>query len=273
MTWEQEIATVLSSLADTGFDIGSAGADQSSDLTGSISNSILAFVRSSVISLEQVPDAASFSDADYAVYNIVTAPNATGGTDEIETYGYFQRSAAGDVPVGAEGPAGQVPIPLVDIGTPWPLEFGKSWAVENFSLDLTIVPGVTSSGLYDYQYEVDAWGEIGLPAGTFDCLRVHQTGTGVVTFTGNDQLASLGKMTAEIDAYGWYARGIGAVAMVINFKSPEQTLFIVFRLIYIRFFGIDVIPLLWRFVHGPARTRRCVMVADRTAVTPLCSLS
>ena len=38
MTWEQEIATVLSSLEDTNFDIGSAGADQSSDLTGSIAN-------------------------------------------------------------------------------------------------------------------------------------------------------------------------------------------------------------------------------------------
>ena len=46
MTWEQEIATVLSSLEDTGFDIGPDGADQSSDLTGSISNSMLACVRS-----------------------------------------------------------------------------------------------------------------------------------------------------------------------------------------------------------------------------------
>ena len=219
MTWEQEIATVLSSLEDTDFDVGSAGANRSSDLTGSTSNSILAFVRSSVLSLEQVPDAASFPDADYAIYNIATAPNATGGTDEIETYHYFQRSPEGDVLVGAEGPAGQVSFPLVDMGTPWPLEFGKSWMVENFSLDLTIAPGITSSGLYDYQYAVDAWGEIRLPAGTFDCLRVHQTGTGVVTFTGNDQLASLGEVTAEIDAYGWYARGIGAVAMVIETKQ------------------------------------------------------
>ena len=103
MTWEQEIATVPSSLVDTGFDIGSAGADQSSDLTGSIPNSILTFVRSSVIPLEQAPDAASFPDADYAVHNITIVPNATGGTDEIETYNYFQRSAAGDVPIGAEG--------------------------------------------------------------------------------------------------------------------------------------------------------------------------
>ena len=134
MTWEQEIATVPSSLADTGFDIGSAGAGQSFDLTNSPANSILTFVRSSVIPLEQAPDAASFPNADYAVHNITTVPNATGGTDEIETYNYFQRSAAGDVAVGAEGPAGQVPIPLVDIGTPWPLEFGKSWTVENFSL-------------------------------------------------------------------------------------------------------------------------------------------
>ena len=219
MTWEQEIATVPSSLADSNFDIGSAGADQSSDLTGSISNSMLTFVRSSVIPLDQAPDAASFPDADYAVHNITTVPNATGGTDEVETYNYFQRSTAGDVPVGAEGPAGQVPIPLVDIGTPWPLEFGKSWTVENFSLDQTIAPGVISSGLYDYQYAVDAWGEIRLPAVTFDCLRVHQTGTGVVTFTGNDQLASLGEVTAEIDAYGWYARGIGAVAVVVESKQ------------------------------------------------------
>ena len=219
MTWEQEIATVLSSLEDSNFDIGSAGADQSSDLTGSIANSILAFVRSSVISLEQAPDAASFSDADYSVYNIATVPNATGGMDEIETYHYFRRSPAGDVLIGAEGPAGQVAFPLVDMGTPWPLEFGKSWAVENFSLDQTIAPGITSSGLYDYQYAVDAWGEIRLPAGTFDCLRVHQTGTGVVTFAGNAQLASLGEVTAEIDAYAWYARGIGAVAMVVETKQ------------------------------------------------------
>ncbi|MCY3790664.1 MAG: hypothetical protein OXH63_17955 [Gemmatimonadetes bacterium] len=219
MAWEQEIATVLSSLEDTGFDIGPDGADQSSDLTGSISNSMLAFVRSSVLSLEQAPDAASFSDADYAVYNIATVPNATGGTDEIETYHYFQRSPVGDVLVGAEGPAGQVAFPLVDMGTPWPLEFGKSWMVENFPLDLTIAPGITSSGLYDYQYAVDAWGEIRLPAGTFECLRIHQTGTGVFTFAGNDQLASLGEVTAEIDAYGWYARGIGAVAMVVETKQ------------------------------------------------------
>ena len=143
MTWEQEIATVPSSLADTGFDIGSAGADQSFDLTSSPANSILTFVRSSVIPLEQAPDAASFPNADYAVHNITTVPNATGGTDEIETYNYFQRSAAGDVAVGAEGPAGQVPIPLVDIGTPWPLEFGKSWTVENFSLDQTLAPGIS----------------------------------------------------------------------------------------------------------------------------------
>ena len=218
MTWEQEIATVPSSLADTNFDIGSAGAGQSFDLTSSPANSILT-VRSSVIPLEQAPDAASFPDADYAVHNIITAPNATGGTDEIETYNYFQRSAAGDVPIGAEGPAGQVPIPLVDIGTPWPLEFGKSWTIENYSLDQTLAPGVTSSGLYDYQYAVDAWGEIRLPAGTFDCLRLHQTGTGVFTFTGNAQLASLGEVTAEIDAYVWYARGIGAIALVIETKQ------------------------------------------------------
>ena len=219
MTWEQEVATVFSSLEDSGFDIGSAGADQSSDLAGSISNSVLAFIRSSVISLEQVPDATSFPEADYSVYNIATVPNATGGTDEIETYHYFRRSPVGDVLIGAEGPASQVAFPLVNTGTPWPLEFGKSWAVENFSLDQTIPPGVTSSGLYNYQYAVDAWGEIRLPAGTFDCLRVHQTGTGVITFTGNDQLASLGEMTTEIDAYGWYARGIGAVAMVIETKQ------------------------------------------------------
>ncbi len=219
MTWEQEIATVPSSLADTGFDIGSAGADQSFDLTNSPANSILTFVRSSVIPLEQAPDAASFPNANYAVHNITTVPNATGGTDEIETYNYFQRSAEGDVAVGAEGPAGQVPIPLVDVGTPWPLEFGKSWTVENFSLDQTLAPGVTSSGLYDYQYAVDSWGEIRLPAGTFECLRVHQTGTGVVTFAGNAQLASLGEVTAEIDAYGWYVRGIGAVAIVVETKQ------------------------------------------------------
>ena len=61
MTWEQEIATVLSSLEDTGFDIGPDGADQS---FGSHRLSFptvclpLSAVRSS--RLEQAPDAASF---------------------------------------------------------------------------------------------------------------------------------------------------------------------------------------------------------------------
>jgi len=91
--------------------------------------------------------------------------------------------------------------------------------IENFSLDQLLAPGVTSSGLYDYQYEVDAWGEIRLPAGTFECLRIHQTGTGVFIFTGHDQLASLGEVTAEIDAYGWYTREIGSVAVVVETKQ------------------------------------------------------
>ncbi len=221
MTWEQEIATVLSSLADTGFDVGSAGADQSFDLTGSITNSTLTFVRSSVIPLEQASGAANFPEADYAIYSIGPVPNATGGTDEIETYGYFQRSAAGDVLIGSEGLSRQVtyPLLLVDTGTPWPLEFGKSWTVENFSLDQTLAPGITSSSLFDYQNEVDAWGEIRLPAGTFECLRVHRTGTSVVTFTGNDELLGLGEATIEFDSYTWYARGVGVVAVVVEAKQ------------------------------------------------------
>ena len=226
MTWEQEVATVLSSLEDTGFDIGSAGADQSFDLTSFLANTI--HVRSSVIPLEQAPGAASFPAADYAVHSII-------GTDEIETYDYFQRSAASDVLIGTEGPAGQVPPAMVAmvamvaimvdvyIGTPWPLEFGKRGTVENFSLDQTLAPGVTASGRYDYQYAVDAWGEIRLPAGIFECLRLHLTVTGVFTVTGNDQLASLGEVTDEIDAYMWYARGIGGIGGVAMVVETRQT--------------------------------------------------
>ena len=235
MTWEQEVAIAQGSLEDSEFNIGSAGADESFDLTGVLANSIS--IRSSVIPLEQAPDAARFPDADYAVHNIVTAPNATGTLEEFETYDYFQRSAAGDVPVGSEGPAGQVPFPTIDVETPWPLEFGKRWTVENLSLDQTIAPGLTSSGLYDYQYVVDAWGEIRLPAGTFECLRLHQTGTGVVTFMGDVLLESLGEVTAEIDAYAWFARGLGTVAMVVETRQafasgniPPTTTTLVVRL-------------------------------------------
>ena len=219
MTWEQEIATAEGSLEDSKFNIGSAGADESFDLTGVLANSTSIRARSSVIPLEQAPGAARFPNADYVVHNIVTAPNATGTLKEFETYDYFQRNAAGDVPIGTEGPAGQVPFPVIDIGTPWPLEFGKSWTAENFSSDQTIAPGLTRSGLHDYQYVVDAWGEIRLPAGTFECLRLHQTGTGVFTFTGDANLESLGEVTAEIDAYVWYARGIGIVAMVVETRQ------------------------------------------------------
>ena len=232
MTWEQEIAIALSSLADTGFDIGSAGADQSFDFTSSFSNAVLApsLIRNSVIPLEQAPGAANFPEADYAVYSIATVPNATGGMDEIEVYEYFQRNAAGDVTVGLEGEGGQAPLTFFE-ETPWPLEFGKSWTIENSSLvDQTISalgivdpellpPEVTISGQLSFQFAVDAWGEIRLPVGTFDCLRVHQTGTVVLAFGGNEQFESLGETTSEIDAYVWYARGIGVVAMVIEIKQ------------------------------------------------------
>ena len=231
MTWEQEIATVLSSLEETGFDIGSAGADQSFDFTSSFSNTALppSRIRGSVISLEQTPGAANFPEADYAVHSIITVPHATGGMDEFEVYVYFQRSAAGDVTVGIEG--GEQASLLFAEETPWPLEFGKSWMVENFSLVDQILPAlgivdpellppeVTISGRLDLQYVVDAWGEIRLPAGTFDCLRVHQTGTIVLAFKGNDQLAALGESTSEIDAYSWYAREFGAVAMAIEIRQ------------------------------------------------------
>ena len=238
MTWEQEIAVAFSSLEETDFDIGSAGADQSFDLTGSLANSILTFSGSSaVIPLDQALDAASFPDADYAVRIITTVPNATGGTDEIETYGYLQRSTAGDVLVGVGGPDGQVPIPLVDIETPWPLEFGKSWTVENISwedqifsalgmagpellLAELLLPEETISGQLDLQFAVDAWGEIQLPAGTFDCLRLHQTGTIIISLEGSDQFASLGETTFEIDSYVWVARGVGSVAIV---EETRQT--------------------------------------------------
>ena len=168
----------------------------------SLANSILTFSGSSaVIPLDQALDAASFPDADYAIRIITTVPNATGGTDEIETYGYLQRSTEGDVLVGVGGPDGQVPIPLVDIETPWPLEFGKSWTVENISwedqilsalgmagpellLAELLLPEETISGQLDLQFAVDAWGEIQLPAGTFDCLRLHQTGSIVLSLRG-----------------------------------------------------------------------------------------
>ena len=232
MTWEQEIATVLSSLEETGFDIGSAGADRSFDFTSSFSNTALApsRIRNSVIPLEQAPGAANFPEADYAVYSIATVPNATGGMDEIEVYEYFQRSDAGDVTVGIEGEGGQAPLTFFE-ETPWPMEFGKSWTIENSSLvDQTLSalgivdpellpPEVTISGQLNFQFAVDAWGEIRSPVGTFDCLRVHQTGTVVLAFGGNEQFESLGESTSEIDAYAWYAHGIGAVAMVIETRQ------------------------------------------------------
>ena len=232
MTWEQEIATALSSLEETGFDIGSAGADQSFDFTSSFSNTALApsRIRNSVLPLEQAPGAANFPEADYAVYSVVTVPNATGGMGEIEAYEYFQRSAAGDITVGIEGKGGQASLALFE-ETPWPLEFGKSWTVENSSLVDQILsvlgimdpellpPEVTISGRLDLQYVVDAWGEIRLPVGTFDCLRLHQTGTIILAFEGDDQLAALGESTSEIDTYAWYSRGIGAVAIVIETRQ------------------------------------------------------
>jgi len=75
--------------------------------------------------------------------------------------------------------------------------------------------------------------------GTFECLRVRQTGTRVITFTNtdDDQPASLNETTNEIDAYAWYARGIGGVAAVVETKQtysrnvfPPDTFTLIARL-------------------------------------------
>ena len=219
LNWESEVLTVIGSLAEAGVNVGASGADQTFDLTGAIPNSTPIRVRSSIIPLDQAPNAADFPAADYAVFNTTTAPDATGSTSSTESYAYFQRSPSGDIVVGADGPGVQIPFPAVDVSVPWPLEFGKSWSVEDLAIDLTLAPGFETSSVYDYQYAVDSWGTITVPAGTFDCLRVHQVGTGTLRFVNNEQLEALGEAAVEINAYVWYIRGIGAAAMAIETRQ------------------------------------------------------
>lgn len=71
-------------------------------------------------------------------------------------------------------------------------------------MEMPLGNGLQLPGVLDFQNEIDAWGTVELPAGRFECLRLHQIGTGTFTYTGLPELGALGELTAEIDGYaGW----------------------------------------------------------------------
>ena len=96
----------------------------------------------------------------------------------IESYAFYRRGPSGDIPLSLGLPGGELLFPPPDVEIPWPMEIGKTWAIEDLALTIPIGPDIESNAIYDYQFAVDAWGTITVPGGTFECLRVHQTGSG-----------------------------------------------------------------------------------------------
>ena len=135
------------------------------------------------------PDADEYAEADYV---LKTSDDQTG--DDV--YYYFQESDSQPVLLGIGGadlPPGFTD-PMSSAAGPgsqqfpdfYPLTFGKTLAPINILIDVEFL-GLQMIGAYDMSGEVDAWGQVSVPAGTFDALRVNIHGEGVLTIGIEDE--------------------------------------------------------------------------------------
>lgn len=73
--------------------------------------------------------------------------------------------------------------------TPFPLTFGSQWS--STSIDtIPFFPGSFLIDIYITESQVDAWGSVTVPAGTFQCLRLRDDDTHIVQTVIENQVVS-----------------------------------------------------------------------------------
>jgi hypothetical protein len=169
---------------------------------------VTSMVASDVLDPASAPEAGEYPEADYVV-------KSTDDQVGEAVYYYFQDT----VLLGTSG--AELPPGFGDLVSSleeseqfqdlYPLTFGKSLAPIQVPVDIELL-GLRMTGTYDMVGEVDAWGQVSVPAGTFDALRLH---IGVdalfnVEADGEEPLV----LAQRLDQWLWFAPRVGQVAMV-----------------------------------------------------------
>jgi len=92
----------------------------------------------------------------------------------------------------------------------YPLTFGKIVAPVTIPIEVESL-GISMVGVYDMVGEVDAWGKVAVPAGTFDALRLYVHGEGEVTIGMEDEEPVT--FVQSIDQWAWMAPRVGQIVM------------------------------------------------------------
>ncbi len=200
----------------SGMDPGPSGAGQSWDFTSLHTHVTF---QNSVLDPEGTPYAADFSDATFALL----------GTDGFYTYTQAAADAfvvlGGSAPLPGGGSAVarfEMPEQLLTI----PASFGSAFT-NDFRIDVSLDGspfGVDSVRLVragSKTAEVDAWGSLSIPSGTYDALRQRVESTSVdsifVQIFGNWALFTTIEETATL--YEWWAEDGRAQVLSLEYDA------------------------------------------------------
>ena len=160
-------------------------------------------------------------------FNPNRANHATAGVDipfnemlPIEDpYSFYYRSSSVYKKVGFGAEIQGIPLPVIfenhDVIYPLPLNYGQSnSSYSNYTID---VPTLAYYGYQQVRHlEVDGWGSITTPAGTFDVLRVN-TRVEAHDSIMVDQLGTgFGIDRPTVHEYKWLAQGLRVPVLQIN---------------------------------------------------------
>lgn len=162
-----------------------------------------------VVDPATTPYSEFFPDADHAWENLSQG-------DTIITYQYFNLTSSdlffhGMVLHNPDTAIFLVPEPAESMIS-FPVQMGASWTnsySQTIGIEMFEVVEATNSNL-----TVDAWGNINIPAGNFECLRIREDKTEISTFYFFG--TPLGSDTSTYISYTWVGETYGILASVTS---------------------------------------------------------
>jgi hypothetical protein len=200
--------------------VGSTGGPQTWDFSRDVTGSSQTF---EVIEVAGTPAADSFPEADFVQYLNTWVFDSVAA----EVWNYVQTTSTQVLHLGDYIEAGMLtdtvrlykdyePDRYV---TPLPLEMGAQWKDSFYRADTIDTAGLINIQIWSVGHsEVDAWGTVIVPAGSFNALRVITYDTTISLFTF---FIPQEPDTSRTIGYTWVAADVGTVAHIVS--SEDET--------------------------------------------------
>ena len=212
--------TAQQSLAELGIEVDEVGGPLELDLSGDLGIADRLTMINSILSPEEAPNSEKYPEADYAI----KTEDFLGAVGTL--YLFVDETSTENRLLGAEGGNDddvftQTLTDLYQGGTPgfpdyYPLTFGKRLAPIEVPIEYQIET-MQMSGSLTMEGEVDAWGTVRVPAGSFEALRLHITARGTTAVETSDGQRI--EFVQEIDQFTWLAAKAGTVAMLQEVRT------------------------------------------------------